>query len=205
MKNYQLFIALITVLLSTGCASVPTQVVEAIEVQQKEIENVKEIYFTNLHNQLDAIEKYRLTILDIYEKQFIAENSKALDQVNVNGEPVIQEVGPTGNPNVDHINIGKLNDIQSFFESQRKNVREDIKNRRELINKANMNFENIEQINSVVNDYFQSLKRLKRSRDKLAQAIKEDLKGIVQIPVSFPDFPNSLTFEELLQNLNSTN
>lgn len=202
MKHHQVLNGIIFGILIAGCASVPQQVVDAIEVQQIEIDRVKEIYFTNLNNQLDAIEKYQLAILDIYEEQFIKINSKALDEVTINGVTELKETNPTGDPNVDHINIGKLKDITAFFKAEREKVQNDINARREMVNKANQNFENIEQINLVVHDYFQSLSRLKKSQDKLAQAIKTKIEKLAPIPVAFLKFPAPLTFEELRKTLN---
>jgi hypothetical protein len=200
-KNMKYFIAMCFLTL-IGCASVPKQVVDAMELQQKEIKRVKEIYFSNLNNQLDAVEKYRIAILDLYEKQYISQASKALDMVKEGNQEELKETTPTGNKDVDHINLGKLNDIQTFFRNERKKIRLDIKSRKNEINKANENFENIEQINIVVNDYLQSLYRLKKSQDKLAKAIKTNLEKLIPIPVSFQNFPDPSTIEDIVKSLN---
>lgn len=202
MKHFKIFIISLGVLMISGCAAVPKQVVDAMDVQQKEIERVKEIYFNNLNNQLDAIEKYRIAIIDIYEEQYIAQYSKTFDMVTEGGETEMKETEPTGDKNVDHINLGKLEDLQSFFRSEREKVRTDIKNRREQIYKANKNFENIEQINIVVSDYLQSLSRLKNSQDKLAKAIKTHVEKLIPIPISFENIPDPLTIEDIVKSLN---
>lgn len=202
MKLYQIFFISLVMMLISGCASVPRQVVDAMTMQQQEIERVKKLYFNNLNNQLDAIEKYRIAIIDIYEEQYILQKSKALDMVTQGDKTELMETEATGNKNVDHINIGKLEDIQSFFRGEREKVRIDIKNRREQINKANQNFENIEQINTVVNDYLQSLTRLKDSQDKLAKAIKSSIDKLIPIPITFNNFPDPSTIEDLVKSLN---
>ncbi|MBE9469241.1 MAG: hypothetical protein IMY72_13095 [Bacteroidetes bacterium] len=202
MKHFRNFIISVSVLIISGCASVPKQVVDAMDVQQEEIKRVKEIYFNNLNNQLDAIEKYRIAIIDIYEEQYISQYSKTLDMVTEGGKTELKETEPTGDKNVDHINLGKLEDLQCFFRSEKEKVRSDIKNRREQIYKANQNFENIEQINTVVNDYLQSLSRLKNSQDKLAKVIKAHVEKLIPIPVSFDNIPDPSTIEDLVKSLN---
>ena len=199
-KNKKYFIAM-CILTIVGCASVPQQVVDAMDLQQKEIKRVKEIYFSNLNNQLDAVEKYRIAILDIYEKQYITQESKTLDMVKEGDQEELKETNPTGNKNADHINLGKLEDIQTYFRNERLKVRIDIKNRKNEIIKAHQNFENIEQINTVVNDYLQSLSRLKISQDKLAKAIKINLGKLIPIPVSFQNFPDPSTIEDIVKSL----
>ena len=202
MKHIKNCIIGLGIVILSGCAAVPKQVVDAMDVQQKEIERVKEIYFNNLNNQLDAIEKYRIAIIDIYEEQYIAKYSQSLDEVTEGGKTELQETEPTGDKNADHINLGKLEDLQTFFRGEREKVRADIKNRREQINKANQNFENIEEINAVVNDYLHSLSRLKQSRDKLAKAIKAHVEKLIPIPVSFDEIPDPSTLEDLVKSLN---
>lgn len=201
MKYFRTFIIGLGILIFTSCSVMPKQVLDAMEMQQKEIERVKEIYFDNLNNQLMAIEKYRLAIIDIYEEQTIAQYSKALDMVKNENQEMLQETQPTGDKNLDHINLGKLDDIQTFFRDKREMVRKDIQKRREQIIKANQNFENIEQINIVVNNYLQSLSRLKNSQDKLAEAIKRKIDKVIPIPVSFDNIPDPSTIEDLVNSI----
>lgn len=201
MKYFRTFITGLGILIFTSCSVMPKQVLDAMEMQQKEIERVKEIYFDNLNNQLMAIEKYRLAIIDIYEEQTIAQYSKALDMVKNENQEMLQETQPTGDKNLDHINLGKLDDIQTFFRDKREMVRKDIQKRREQIIKANQNFENIEQINIVVNNYLQSLSRLKNSQDKLAEAIKRKIDKVLPIPVSFDNIPDPSTIEDLVNSI----
>lgn len=201
MKYFRTFITGLGILIFTSCSVMPKQVLDAMEMQQKEIERVKEIYFDNFNNQLMAIEKYRLAIIDIYEEQTIAQYSKALDMVKNENQEMLQETQPTGDKNLDHINLGKLDDIQTFFRDKREMVRKDIQKRREQIIKANQNFENIEQINIVVNNYLQSLSRLKNSQDKLAEAIKRKIDKVIPIPVSFDNIPDPSTIEDLVNSI----
>lgn len=201
MKYFRTFITGLGILIFTSCSVMPKQVLDAMEMQQKEIERVKEIYFDNLNNQLMAIEKYRLAIIDIYEEQTIAQYSKALDMVKNENQEMLQETQPTGDKNLDHINLGKLDDIQTFFRDKREMVRKDIQKRRKQIIKANQNFENIEQINIVVNNYLQSLSRLKNSQDKLAEAIKRKIDKVLPIPVSFDNIPDPSTIEDLVNSI----
>ncbi len=201
MKYLRTFITGLGILIFTSCSVMPKQVLDAMEMQQKEIERVKEIYFDNFNNQLMAIEKYRLAIIDIYEEQTIAQYSKALDMVKNENQEMLQETQPTGDKNLDHINLGKLDDIQTFFRDKREMVRKDIQKRREQIIKANQNFENIEQINIVVNNYLQSLSRLKNSQDKLAEAIKRKIDKVIPIPVSFDNIPDPSTIEDLVNSI----
>lgn len=201
MKNYKALIFALVVLFFSGCVAIPKQVVDAVDYQKQEIERVKSIYFTNLNNQLDAIEKYRLTILDIYKEQYIFQNSNALDMVTKDGKTALEETKPTGDKDVDYINIGKLEDIELFFESEKEKVRNDIKIRRDLINKANQNFENIEQVNMVICDYMKSLKRLKESQDKLAKSIGSNVAKLVSFPISFDQIPDPSTIEDIVKNL----
>jgi len=133
MKKYQSILFFIGTMFFSGCAVVPKQVVDARELQQRELERVKSIYFVNMNNQLDAIEKYRLANLDIYEEQFIAQHSKSLNEVSIDGLAQIVETKPTGNNDLDHINLGKLKDIQEFFKAERAKVAMDIRHRREQI------------------------------------------------------------------------
>ena len=62
-----------------GCAAVPTQLKDAITVQEREIKNVRELYVNNVNNLLNSIEKYRIEIINIYEQKFIDNYSKSLD------------------------------------------------------------------------------------------------------------------------------
>ncbi len=198
MKNNQTLIVILGTLFISGCAAVPRQVVDALEMQQRELERVKAICFVNMNNQLDAIEKYRLAILDIYEEHQIAKHCKALNQVSIDGVFQIVEIDPTGDIDLDHINVAKLGDIQNFFKAERAKVVMDINSRRKQILLANQNFENIENINLVMNDYMQSLTRLKNSQDKLAVAIKNQMTKLVPIPFSLDNIPDPQTIEEIV-------
>lgn len=140
---------LILVILICGCAAVPKQVVDAMETQKVEIKRVKKIYFENMNNQLDAIEKYRLAILDIYEEQYKEQIRKAPGtEVDESGNTIETLVPPTGDDEIDVFNVKLINQIQSFFDAERDSVRIDIQGRREEVRKAEANFENIEVINS---------------------------------------------------------
>ncbi|MEQ8927064.1 MAG: hypothetical protein RLO81_14690 [Fulvivirga sp.] len=186
-----------------SCASVPKQVVDAMQAQKDEIQRVKELYFVNMNNQLDAIEKYRLAILDIYEEQYREQIRRAPGtEVDENGKTVEALVAPTGDPEIDVLNVKLLNQIEEFFDAERDSVRNDIKNRREEIRKAEANFENIELINSSINEYLQSLVRLKESQDKLAKSIRNKLGAIAPIPVSFENIPDPATIEDIIKTLN---
>lgn len=189
------------IFITTSCASIPTQVVDAVEIQKKEIERVKAIYFTNMNNQLDAIKKYRLAILDNSKKELLKKYSKAPNVKVVNGvqEPTMDD--STGNDSVDYINIGLLNKIETYFSTERKKVLDDIDKRKIAIQKANQNFENIEKVNLVLSDYLQSLKRLKTSRDKLAKAIKKQVDKILPISISLNDLPNPDSIEDIINKL----
>lgn len=203
MKKNQTLILILGILFISGCAAVPRQVVDALELQQRELERVKTIYFVNMNNQLDAIEKYRLAILDIYEEQQIANQCKSLDGEIVDGVTLFKETGPKGDKDLDHINLAKLGDIQKFFKEERVKVIMDIKLRREQIQLASRNYENIEHINLVVNDYLQSLTRLKNSQDKLAVAIKNQMVKLVPIPFSLENVPDPKTLEDIVSLLTS--
>ena len=183
-----------------SCASVPKQVVDAMQVQKTEIERIKEIYFENMNNQLSAIEKYQLAILNIYEAQYKAKIRKAPGtEKDEAGNTIETLVSPTGDPEVDVYNVKLLTQIESFFEAERDSVRTDIQNRRDEIKKAEENFENIELINASVNEYLESLVRLKESRDKLAKSIRKKLGNLSPIPFSFSDFPDPKTIEDLIK------
>lgn len=191
---------LFTLFLFTSCASVPKQLVDAMDKQEEEIARVKKIYFENMNNQLDAIEKYRLAILDIYEEQYKNEIRQAPGTKKLkNGETVEDLVKPTGDDDIDVYNITKLKKIEEFFKKEREAVRSDIQTRRKEIKKAEANFENIALINSSVNEYLGSLVALKESRDKLAQSIRNKLGLISPIPVSFGDFPDPTLIEQLIK------
>ncbi len=69
----------------------PKQIVDAMLMQQQELERVKAIYFVNMNNQLDAIEKYRLAILDNHEEQYTAKYCKTLGEKTEDG--VITSLG----------------------------------------------------------------------------------------------------------------
>ena len=47
MKYFRTFITGLGILIFTSCSVMPKQVLDAMEMQQKEIERVKEIYFDN--------------------------------------------------------------------------------------------------------------------------------------------------------------
>jgi len=190
---------LLILLFLTACASVPKQVVDAMQKQKEEIERVKVIYFENMNNQLDAIEKYRLAILNIYEEQYINDIKKAPGlKKNSDGTFMETLVEPTGDNEVDVVNIKLLNQVQNFFSTERDSVRVDIKKRRDEIRLAEQNFENIEQVNLAVNEYLESLSRLKESRDKLAESIRTKLLKIGPIPFSFEQLPDPSTIEDLI-------
>lgn len=203
MKKFH--IVLISLLL-IGCAAVPKQVVDAMEKQKEEIERVKKIYFENMNNQLDAIEKYRLAILDIYEEQKRNEIRKAPGtKKDEDGNIVETLVPPTGDSEIDVVNVELLETIETFFRAERDSVRLDIQKRREEIRMAEQNFENIEQINLTVNEYLESLVRLKESRDELAKSIRDKIEKIAPKPVSFNDIPDPSTIEDLIKNLKINN
>jgi hypothetical protein len=190
----------ISIALITSCTAVPKQVVDAVQLQQKEIERVKTIYFENMNNQLDAIEKYRYFILDNYENQFIAKYSHSAATEIKDSKPKPIEVDPTGNKYLDHITLADLQTIQNFFKKERENIRNDIQQRRQQINLINRNFENIEQLNNALNDYMQSIKRLSNSQDKLAQSLQSTIQKIAPIPFSLTSLPDPKTIEDIINN-----
>lgn len=177
----------------SACAAVPTQLKDAMVIQKAEIKNVKEVYAINVTNLLDSIEKYRLAILDIHEANRIAKFSKTLDEVN----GTITEVSPTGDANVDHIRLSTLQKINTFFDDQREKVREDIRLRRVQYASINQNFENIEAVNEAVNNYIESLVRLKNGRDAAAKGLLKRVTGLTSLPISFKDLPDPSTIEDL--------
>jgi len=181
-----------------SCSSVPKQVVDAVQLQKTEIERVKKIYFDNINNQLDVIEKYRYAILNIYESQLIAKYSTTPTLIDENGKTKILEGQPTGDVQIDHININHLNKINNFFKTEREAIKKDIQNRKDQINLINKNFENIEQLNNALNEYMKSLKRLTNSQDKLAQSIEKKLEKIVPIPISISNIPDPTTIEDII-------
>lgn len=200
MKSFKALTIIAITIIFTGCAAVPKQLVDAMEKQKQEIARVKLIYFENMNNQLDAIEKYRLAILDIYEEQYKDRIRKAPGtKIDNNGNIVETLVAPTGDDEVDVFNIELLKTIDDFFTKERDSVRVDISNRREEIRKAEQNFENIEQINASVNEYLESLVRLKESQDKLAKSLRDNLAKIAPIPVSFKELPDPSTIEDLVK------
>lgn len=192
-------ILLLTVLLA-GCAAIPKQVVDAMAKQKEEIARVKQVCFDNMNSQLDAIEKYRLSILDIYEAQ-LKDRYRKSPGVNKKTDGTITEtlVAPTGDDDVDVINISHLKKIENFFDKQRDSVKVDILKRRNNIHKAEQNFENIEQLNAVVNDYLTSLVSLKESQDKLAKSIRNTLGNMVTIPIAIDRIPDPSTIENILK------
>ncbi|HLT06648.1 MAG TPA: hypothetical protein VK014_03925 [Cyclobacteriaceae bacterium] len=52
-----------------------------------------------------------------------------------------------------------------------------------------------------MNDYLQSLTRLKNSQNKLALAIKARIGKLVQIPISFEAIPDPGTIEDIVSAL----
>lgn len=197
MKMKLLFLVIVL----TGCVAVPKQVIDAMEVQKVELENVRTIYFENMYNQLEAIEKYRIALLDIYEEQYRSQYMKAPGTTEFNGQVVEALVEPTGDKEIDVINIQLLETIETFFKNERALVREDIQNRREAIALAEDNFENIEAVNASVKEYLESLLKVKESRDKLAKSIRSKLEIVSPIPVSFPAIPDPTTPENLSEKL----
>uniref|UniRef100_UPI003216556C hypothetical protein n=1 Tax=uncultured Draconibacterium sp. TaxID=1573823 RepID=UPI003216556C len=196
-KIYTLLILLIL----TGCAAVPKQIVDAMQVQKEELQRVKTIYFNNMNNQLDAIEKYRLAILDIYEEQYRNDIRKAPGTTKDSSGTISEAlVAPTGDDEIDVYNIKLLSQIEDFFANERDSVRLDINKRRAEIRKAEQNFENIEQINLTVNQYLESLSRLKESKDKLASSIRKKLWDIGPIPFSLEQLPDPKTIEDVINN-----
>ena len=197
MKMKLLFL----VVVMTGCVAVPKQVIDAMEVQKVELENVRTVYFENMYNQLDAIEKYRMTLLDIYEEQYRSQYIKAPGTTTFNGEVVEALVEPTGDKEIDVINIQLLETIETFFKNERALVREDIRKRREAIALAKDNFENIESVNASVKEYLESLLKVKESRDKLAKSIRSKLDIVSPIPISFDAIPAPTTPENISEKL----
>ena len=198
MKNYLIFVVFIFI---SGCASVPKQVVDAMAYQKLEIESVKKLYFENMNNQLNSIEKYQLDILDIYKQQNKDQIRKSPGtEIDENGNKSEVLTDPTGDPEIDVYNVKLLNQIEKFYEAEKDSVRVDIDKRREKILIAQKNFENIELINSTVNDYLKSLVRLKESRDKLAKSIRSKLINIVPIPLSFDEIIEPSTIENKIKN-----
>lgn len=184
------------ILILSGCGSVPVQLKDAMDVQGQEIENVKSQYRTNIYNLLDAVEAHQMEILRLHEENVIARYSKALDEVNGN----VQEVEPTGDPDVDHIHLSTLNKIHVFFEQERQKVRRDIRSRREEYAKIEHNFANIESINQAVADYIASLRRLKNARSQAARVLVQRATGFTSLPVSLSNVPDPATIEDLVNN-----
>jgi len=205
MKKFQ-FILIIIPLLLSGCASVPRQIVDAMELQKKEISNIKQTYFENLYNQLDAIEKYRLVILDLYEEQVIKELTHALEnKEDENGDAVYTLIQPTAHSTDLIVFVDQLKPIEKYFENKRDSVRIDIAKRREDIRLAERNFENIEQINSIVNEYLESLVMLKESQDRLAISLRNKLKQFVPVSFSINKIPDPSTIEDMINIIKPKN
>lgn len=190
-----------SILILTSCASVPKQVVDAVQLQKIEIQRVKSIYFENMVNQLDAIEKYRYAILDLYEKQIITKHSTALTIETKDNKAKITRAKPTGDKELDYVTVKVMEDIQKFFKNERETVKNDIQYRREQINLINKNFENIEQLNNALDDYMQSIKRLSKSQDKLAQSIANKIQKIVPIPFTIKSLPDAKTIEDFINTM----
>lgn len=186
-----------------GCAAVPTQLKDAMNVQRNEINNVKEMYITNVNNLLDPIEKYRLEVIDMYEQTYLAKHSKAFD-VKPDAQGILQpqEVSPTGDPDVDHIHLSTLNKIKDFFDEQRQKIHEDIAERRKQYNLIHANFQNIETVNLSVAAYIDSLSRLKNARDAVAQSLARKVGSIAPIPVNLAKLPDPSTIEDIVKAFN---
>lgn len=183
-----------------GCAAVPTQLKDAITVQEREIKNVRELYVNNVNNLLDSIEKYRMEIINIYEQEYIAQYSKSFDvKTDAQGNPQPQEVQPTGDPDVDHIHLSTLKKIREFFDNQRQQVSKDISERRKQYNLIHENFENIETVNAAISDYIDSLSRLKNARDSVTQSLANKIGGIVPIPINLANLPDPSTIEDIVK------
>jgi hypothetical protein len=197
MRIYKIIFLGISFCLLESCASVPMQVVDAVQLQKKEISRIKAIYFVNMNSQLDAIEKYRYVILDNYEHEVIAKLSTSVSLEIKDNKPKSVESDPTGDKDIDHINIAQLEIIQTFFKNERENIKSDIQKRREQINLINKNFENIEQLNNALDDYMQSLKRLSNSEDKMAKSIKSKIEKIIPIPFSLDALPDPKTIGDI--------
>jgi hypothetical protein len=202
MRKINKIVCGLAITLLFSCASVPKQVVDAVQLQKTEIARIKTIYFENMNNQLDAIEKYRYAILDIYEKQLMTKYSTSMIIETKDNKSNITEQKPTGNKNKDYVNIGILEDLQKFFKNERETVKNDIQNRREQINLINKNFENIEKLNNALDDYMQSIKRLSNSQDKLAQSIANKIQKIVPIPIGLTSLPDLKTIEDIIKITN---
>ena len=195
IKN-KIFLGIVTILI-TSCAAVPKQVVDAVQKQKTEIANIKLVYFKNLMNQLETIEKYEYMFIDLYEKQIIQKYTHAPNVTNNQ----FKNGAPTGDKNIDFINMAHLEEIQNTFNKLRNDVKKDIEKRKENINLLNKNFENIEQLNNAVDEYMQSLIHVKEAQDKLAQSIKSKLEKLIPIPINFENLPDQNTIEEVINNL----
>ena len=196
MKNCKL---LMLVFVFLGCAAVPKQIVDAMKKQDEEIQRVKRIYFENMNNQLDALEKYRLGILEICEEQYKNKIRKA-PGTKVDNEGNVSEtlISPTGDPEVDVFNVKLLEKVETFFKAERDSVRIDMQNRRDEVIKAEANFENIELINTIVNDYLESLAHLRESRNRFTRSIRDKLREITPIPVNLNRIPDPYAVKDLL-------
>ena len=124
-------ITIFILLLFMGCAEVPVQLRDAMDIQKTEIERVKRLYMENVKNLLNSIEKYRIAILNIYEDQLRTEHSKAFDiESKPDGTTELKVVDPVGDPDVDFLHISTLRKIEEFFDKKREEVRRDISDRR---------------------------------------------------------------------------
>ena len=186
-----------------GCATVPTQLKDAMNLQRNEINNVKEMYITNVKNLLDSIKKYRLEVIDMYEQTYLAKYSKAFDlKIDAQGIRQAEEISPTGDPNVDHIRLSTLKKIRDFFDEQREKVHEDIAERRKQYNLIHANFKNIETVNLSVSEYINSLSRLKNARDAAAQSLARKVIAISPIPVNLAKLPDPTTIKGIVKAFN---
>ena len=185
---------IIMMLCLSACAAVPTQLKTAMDVQKTEITTVKDLYGINIGNLLDAVEKYRIAILDLHEAAKIAEYSKSLDEIG----GVVQETEATGDPDVDHLKLSTLKLIQDFFDGEREEVRQDIRARRAQYDKIGDNFDNIESVNRSVSEYIDSLARLDNARDAAAQGLLKKVTGLTSFPISLSDLPDPSTIEDVV-------
>ena len=193
-------ITIFILLLFMGCAEVPVQLRDAMDIQKTEIERVKRLYMENVKNLLNSIEKYRIAILNIYEDQLRTEHSKAFDiESKPDGTTELKEVDPVGDPDVDFLHISTLRKIEKFFDKKREEVRRDISDRRKKYKSLLQNYENIEKINVAVREYIDSLTRLKNAQDKFAKNLVKKVKELSPIPIPDDLLPDPTEFREVLR------
>ena len=193
-------ITIFILLLFMGCAEVPVQLRDAMDIQKTEIERVKRLYMENVKNLLNSIDKYRIAILNIYEDQLRTEHSKAFDiESKPDGTTELKEVDPVGDPDVDFLHISTLRKIEEFFDKKREEVRRDISDRRKKYKSLLQNYENIEKINAAVREYIDSLTRLKNAQDKFAKNLLKKVKELSPIPIPDDLLPDPTEFREVLR------